>query len=275
MNLTYFGTNTLFIQKDTSSLMIDPHFSRPRFLKLLERIKPDAIKIHSGLRALGVDRLDGVILTHTHYDHALDASEVVCQAGGTLFGSESAVNLAKGAGVYKEKYRVVKPGDQTRIGTFKVTWLNSRHISFPPPLNWFMPEQGRIPEPITSPIYFWKYQSGPVYAILIDHLLVFGSAGFIPNNYKKYDVKVVVLSIGGLETKSFQYLERLYQQTVVQTGAQQVLLSHWDNFFRPISPGVQTLALGLANGTIRRLKQLGKDFGQRVKVLIPGEKISV
>lgn len=273
MDLTFFGTNTLFIEKDTSSLMIDPHFSRARFLKLLQRIKPDAIKIQSGLRALGVDRLDGVLLTHTHYDHGMDAVEVARQTGGTLYGSESAACLAKGAGLSKEKYQVVQSGDHTRIGVFTITWFNARHITLPPPLDWFMPEYEHINKPITPPVYFWKYQSGPVYAILIDQLLVFGSAGFIHDSYQDCDVKAVVLSIGGLETKSYQHLERLYQQTVVQTGAQQVLLSHWDNFFRPISPGGKTL--GLAKLTIQRMKKLGRVYGQNVKILVPGEKIRI
>ena len=225
------------------------------------------------MKLLGINGLDGVLLTHTHYDHAMDALGVIDQVGGVLYGSESAANLAKGAGLSKEEFRVVKPNSEVNIGKFIVKWLNSQHIPFLPPLGWFMPKSGRINQPLSTPCYFWEYQCGAVYAVVIDHLLVFGSAGFIPDVYRSADAQVVVLSIGGLETKPFPYLEKLYQETVVDAGAQQVLVSHWDNFFKPISNNGQTL--GLAKTTINHLQRLGKRNGQVVKVLYPGETVKL
>jgi L-ascorbate metabolism protein UlaG (beta-lactamase superfamily) len=268
MYLTFQGTNTLLLTKGASSLFIDPHFSRPGLFQLLWKIKPDKAKIRSGLKKLNVSTLDGILLTHTHYDHAMDAVEVAHQTGGVIYGSKSAVNLAKGAGLSQDKFRVVTPMERINIEAFPVTWLDACHISFPPPLGWLMPDKGRINQPLTPPLHFWRYQSGSIYAILIDNLLVLGSAGLMRNAYPKVDVKTVALSVGGLETKPLRYLERLYRQAVLQTGAQQVMLSHWDNFFRPISRDVQTLGLGKI--TIQRIKRLGKLHGQEVKVLVPG-----
>jgi len=273
MNLTFLGTNTLLLEKATSRLMIDPHFSRPGLLQLLDKNKPDRARISSALKAFGISELNGVLLTHTHYDHAMDAAEVINQVGGILYGSDSAANLAKGAGFSKEKFLVVDPKDNAWIGAFNVTWFESQHISFPPPLIWFMPINGRIDEPIMPPLHFWQYKRGEVYAILIDNLLVFGSAGFIPNAYKGCDPKAVVLSIGGLETKSSKYLEVLYEHTVVQTGAHQVLVSHWDNFFRTLEKPIHPI--GFARHTIRKIKQLGARYGQSIDVLLPGERIEI
>ena len=273
MYLTFLGTNTLFITNGTSSLLIDPHFSRPGLCKLLWKTKPDKAKIRSGLKKLNVTTLDGILLTHTHYDHAMDAVEVAHQTSSVIYGSKSATNLAKGGGLSQDKFQVVIPMEQINIGAFRVTFLDADHISFPLPLGLFMPDKGRISQPLTPPLYFWRYQSGSVFAILIENLLVLGSAGLMPNPFPKIDVKTVVLSVGGLETKPIRYLEKLYQQTVLQTGAQQVMLSHWDNFFRPISRDVQTLGLGSL--TIQRIMQLGKLHGQEVKVLVPGERIEI
>jgi len=273
MNLTYLGTNTLLLEKGASRILIDPHFSRPGFLKLLGKIEPDTARISSGLNVLGLNALNGVLLTHTHYDHAMDAAEVINQAGGILYGSESAAKLTKGAGFSREKFRIVYPGDEAKVGAFNVTWFKSKHISFPPPLSWFMPKNGGINQTMSPPVHFWQYKSGEVYAILVDNLLVFGSAGFIPKAYSECDPKAVVLAIGGLESKSSKYLELLYENTVIQTGAHQVLVSHWDNFFKTLDEPVQ--AIGFANRTICKLKQLGDHFGQRIKVLIPGEKIEI
>ncbi len=273
MDLTFLGTNTLLIKKGQSRILIDPHFTRPGLLNLLCKIKPDREKIRLELKNLGINRLDGVLLTHTHYDHAMDAAEVICQVGGVLYGSASAANLAVGAGLSKDEYHIVEPNNRDSIGEFSVTWLESRHVSFPPPFRWLMKEKGQINHPLSPPLYFWDYQSGAVYAILIDDLLVFGSAGYKSDAYKSSDVKTVVLSIGGMEIKHHNYLERLYQQTVIQTGARQILVSHWDNFFMPLSQNIQTL--GLANMTIQRLKQLGAHYGEMIKVLFPGESIEI
>jgi L-ascorbate metabolism protein UlaG (beta-lactamase superfamily) len=273
MILTFLGTNTLFITKDDASILVDPHFSRPSLYQLFSKIKPDKEKIHLGLKALGVKKLNGVLLTHTHYDHALDAAEVIDQVGGTLYGSESAVNLAKGAGFPEEKFQLVTPNMSLKIGNLCLIWLEAQHIPFPPPLSWFMPERGKISQRIKPPLHFWKYQTGTVFAILIDHLLVLGSAGLLPEKYQNLSVETIALSVGGLETKSFRYLKKLFDQTVIQTGAKKVLLSHWDNFFQPISQRIQPI--GLANISIRKLTKLGAENCCEVKVLIPGEQIAI
>lgn len=273
MELTFWGTNTLLITKGTSNILIDPHFSRPGLLKMCWKIEPDSKKIESGLQTLGVNNLDGVLLTHTHYDHALDAAAVVFQTGSVLFGSESAANLARGAGLRRERYQVITGNKQASIGQFDVKWIESSHIKLPLPLRLLMPEKGIIPRPVTSPMYFWKYQCGKVYAVLVDNLLIFGSAGILPEMEHQVNAEVVLLSIGGLETKSVCYLERLYCQNVIKVGADLVLLSHWDNFFRPLSKKTHTF--GLAKITINRLDQLTKQTGKRMKVLYPGGRINI
>jgi len=273
VELTYLGTNTLLIKKGSSTLLIDPHFSRPSLIKLFRKIKPNKKRIVSGLKDSGIEVLDGVLLTHTHYDHAMDAAAVVKQVGGVLYGSKSAVNLAKDADLSQEDYQLVLPHNRINIGEFDVAWLDSQHISFPPPFGWLMPKFGRISQPLSPPIHFWGYQCGEVYAILVDNLLIFGSAGYMQGAYRDSEARVVVMSIGGLETKPGRYLEKLYRDLVVGTGAQRVLISHWDNFFKPFSANIQ--ALGFARSTILRLKKLGKRYGQSVKVLHPCETIKI
>jgi L-ascorbate metabolism protein UlaG (beta-lactamase superfamily) len=98
MKITYLGTNTLLFNEDQTSLLIDPHFTRPRKLNLLSKIRPEPEIIAENLARFEIRKLEGVLLTHTHYDHALDAVEVIRQAGGVLYGSASAVHLARGAG---------------------------------------------------------------------------------------------------------------------------------------------------------------------------------
>lgn len=260
LQLTYYGTNCLFFRKGETSLLVDPHFTRPALLRLLAPIRPRPEKITAGLEALGVRRLDGVLLTHTHYDHALDAAETVRQTGATLYGSPSAAQLAAGSGLEEGAFRAIRPGETVQIGTFTVQAHPGRHIQFPAPLGGLMSDSDPIQTPLQPPAWFWQYRCGAVYALQVDRVLVLGSAGLVPGAYRGLDVDAVVLSIGGLGLRPASYLERLYQEVVIASGARQVWVSHWDNFFRPVSRPLRPL--GRAGWTMAQLQALAGRHGQ-------------
>ncbi len=137
-SITFFGTNCLVFTKAGSALMVDPHFTRPNLLSLFGKIAPDPEKIAAGLIKAGVDSLAGVLLTHAHYDHALDAVETVRRTDAMLYGSASAGMLASGEGLEPGRMRVVMPGEAIQIDSFRVRFIPSRHVQFPVPLRWFM-----------------------------------------------------------------------------------------------------------------------------------------
>ncbi|QRN82791.1 MBL fold metallo-hydrolase [Chloroflexota bacterium] len=263
--LTYGGTNCMLFRKGESNLLIDPHFTRPPFLSLLDKIKPSPEKIKAGLARLGIQSLAGVLLTHTHYDHALDAVETACQTGAPLFGSPSSAQLAAGAGLAPDLFHQIQQGESLQAGDFTVRFLPSQHIQFPRPLSRLASIAAPIPQPLRPPAWFWQYRCGEVSAILVDRTLVFGSAAFLSGAYQGLEVETVVLGIGGLGFRPRSYLEKLYQETVVASGARQVLISHWDNFFRPIRAGLHSL--GRVGWTMEHLRPLAERYGQTISIL--------
>ena len=273
MELTYLGTNTLLFRKASRAILLDPHFTRPNLLKLMTPIRSNQLSVNSGLARAGIVHLDGVLLTHTHYDHALDAVEVLCQAGGMMFGSRSGANLAQAGGLDEGRCVTVNHRKKYSVGPFQVRFHPSQHIPFPALFGWLMPKAGEIAKPLRSPAWFWENQCGSVYAIQVDHTLIFGSAASEPDAYRDLDIHAVVLSIGGLELQPQSFLEQLYRETVVLSGAMQVYLSHWDFFFRPVNENLRPL--GLARRTIKRIRALGARFGQSVTTLQFGETISI
>jgi hypothetical protein len=272
MELTYLGTNAILLRKGESTILVDPHFSRPGFIKLLQKIHPDFQAIASSLAKAGIDHLDAVLLTHTHYDHALDAGEVLRQVGGVLYGSRSAVQLARGEGLGEVHFKPVTAGEPIPIGSFRVVFHPSRHIPFPAPISWMMPGRGQIAKPLTPPAWFWRYQCGTDYAIQVDHILILGSAGYAPGALRGIDIHTVVMGVGGLYAKPKSYLHRFYQEIVLLPGARQVYLSHWDNFFRPLAPNDRPHLL--ARRSIDRIRALGAQHGQTVRLLKYGKTIT-
>jgi hypothetical protein len=225
------------------------------------------------LAKAGVKSLDGVLLTHTHYDHALDAVEVAKQTGAVLYGSSSAKMLAQGERLDNSRIFEVTTGEEIAIGDFRVRFLYSRHIQFPAPFRWFMSDDEAISRPLKPPAWFWQYRCGQAYAILVDKMLVFGSANFVPGANLGLDVKTVILGIGGLGLKSRGHLENLYTDAVLSTGAKKVLISHWDNFFRSVGGGLKPL--GASKRIFNRLVQFGHDHGQQVSLLQYGVPIMI
>jgi hypothetical protein len=273
MQLTYLGTNALLFRKKGSSLLIDPHFTRPSLLSLFGKIQPDRQAIREALSIAEIKSLDGVLLTHTHYDHALDAVAVLHLAGGLLFGSESALNLARGSGMDEQQCVQVMPRQEYRVGAFRVSFHPSQHIPFPPPLGWLMPSSSEITKPLQPPAWFWRYQCGSTYAIQVDQILIFGSAGFAAGACQGLKVETVILGIGGLGLKSNSYLNQLYREAVLTPQAQQVFISHWDHFFCPLEGCLRSLLL--ARRTIERVMTLGARYGQAVHRLSFGQPMTI
>ncbi len=264
MTLRYLGTNTLLLRKGDSCLLIDPHFTRPNLVRCLGLLVPDQEKIRSGLKMAGVEHLVGVVLTHTHYDHALDAAEVIRQSGGVLVGSESAAHLAEGEGLGKNQVITVDEGDDISLAGFRLKFFPARHLPFPPPVSWIF-NGDAMDDDFSPPAGVLSYRSGNVFAVRVDRVLIFGSAGFIPGAYEDVGVDVVVLSVGGLELTSSTYLRHLFEEVAVKSGAQKLWLSHWDQFTRPLAASLRPI--GLAPRTVEKIKQLGDASGLSVRVL--------
>jgi len=265
MELTFLGTNSLLIRKSGSTIFVDPHFTRPGLRDLFSKISPNPQLIARELKRDGVDHLDGVLLTHTHYDHALDAAEVVRQVGGALYGCGSAMNLVNHPGFEYQPCVQVTPGTAYHVGAFNVVFHPACHLPFPAPMKWLMPMDGQIKQPLETPAWFWQYQSGKISAIQIERTLIFGSAGYQPGAYQNLNIENVVLGIGGLDLMPKSYLERFFREAVLLSGATNVYLSHWDNFFKPTTRGLSSHFL--VNRAISHIKTLGTQHGQSVELL--------
>lgn len=229
LTATWFGTTALLLRAGDDALMIDPFFTRPPGLWPLLRnadIAPDEAAIAHWLEKAGVTRLHAVLVSHSHYDHALDAGVVARLTGAQLVGSDSTANIGRGAGLAEARIVVAAPDRPLALGPFSVRFIQSRHAGATGGA-----PTGDIAAPLTPPARYLDYRQGGTWSILVEHaggtVLHHGSAGFVANALRGRRADLVVLGAALVDDA-----EAYLQQTVDAVGARQVMLSHWDDLTR-------------------------------------------
>lgn len=266
--VTFLGVSTLLLEDGESAVMTDGFFSRPSLAKVgLSKIAPDQARIDAALARLEPVRLQGIVPLHTHFDHVLDSAVVAEKTGALLIGGESAANVGRGAGLPEERLRVVATGESLRLGAFALTWVESDHC---PP--------DRFPGPITAPVVppakAKDYRCGEAWSLLLEHLsgrtaLIQGSAGYLPGALAGHRADVAYLGVGQLGVQDEDYIRTYWAETVQTVGAKSVVLTHWDDFFRPLDMPLRALpyAGDDLDVTMRIFAQLAAD--QAVELHLP------
>ncbi|MEH1059021.1 MBL fold metallo-hydrolase [Micromonospora sp. CPCC 206171] len=238
----FLGVSTLLLDDGESAILTDGFFSRPSLLEVaFARIAPDQERITGGLARAGLShrRLDAVVPVHTHFDHVLDSAVVAERTNATLVGGESAANVGRGHGLPPDRIRVVTPGEQVTSGAFTLAFVASEHC---PPDRF----PGHITEPVAPPVRARTYRCGEAWSLLVRHdsgrtALVQGSAGFVPGALEGHRADVAYLGVGQLGVRDEGYLTSYWAQTVRTVGARRVVLTHWDDFFRPLDRPLRAL----------------------------------
>jgi L-ascorbate metabolism protein UlaG (beta-lactamase superfamily) len=237
---TFLGVSSVLLDDGETAVLTDGYFSRPSLPRVaIGRIAPVHERIDAVLARAGIDRVAAVAPVHTHFDHALDSAVVAHRTGAVLAGGTSAANIARGAGLGADRIRVVTPGEPVSFGGFSMTWVESEHC---PPDRF----PGEITEPVVPPARAGAYRCGEAWSILVEHVagrtaLVQGSAGFVPGALAGRRAEVAFLGVGQLGVQSEDYIRTYWAETVETIGARQVVLLHWDDFFRPLDQPLRAL----------------------------------
>jgi len=231
LTASWFGTTAVLLDDGAHGVMVDPFFTRPRgFWRLVlnRPIAPDEALIRDWLARAGVSKLDAVMVSHSHYDHAMDAGVVARLTGATLVGSESTLNIGRGAGLPEAQLQLARPGEGLVFGAFEVSFVESRHAG----ASGGRPT-GDIVAPLAPPARYYDYKQGGTYSIFIAHpqgrVLHHGSAGFVPGALKGRQADLVFLGVALLPD-----LPPYLGEVVDAVGARRVIPVHWDDFTRSL-----------------------------------------
>ena len=212
--------------------MTDGFFSRPSLVRsLLRPIAPDEVVIDACLRRAGVSRLGAVLVSHSHYDHALDSPAVAQRTGAELVGSSSTRLIADGYGFPVSRFRVASVGEPLRYGSFVVTPIRAAHTPKPR-------FTGHISHTVRPPASIREYKMGECYSWHICHpdgsLIVHASTNFVAGAYDGLEAETVYLGIATLGRLPDEFKDQYWQEMVRSVGARRVVPIHWDNFFKPL-----------------------------------------
>lgn len=251
VKVTFLGVSTMLLSDGQTSLMVDAFLTRPGSklaIPLTRKVAPDPEVVERVLRRLGVERLAAVLVTHTHYDHVMDAPEVARRTGAVVVGSESTAWVSRGGGLPEAQIREVCAGSTVRYGAFSVTFIESRHG--PTTCAGEPNNAGVLSAPLVPPVWLTDYKEGGTYSLLIEHplgrMLVHPSAGVLEGELQKHRADTIFLGIARLGNEDPACQAKYWAETVRATGAKRIVAIHWDHFaldlFQPLRPFPRVIA---------------------------------
>ncbi|WP_341237022.1 MBL fold metallo-hydrolase [uncultured Limnobacter sp.] len=263
----FLGTSSMAWTDGRSTWLVDGFFSRqPLSEVIFTRLKVDETQV-SAVASEMFKRLNmpstltGIVVAHSHYDHSMDAPWLAKQYGARVVGSESTWQIAKGQDLPATQMDVMPGNGRVKLGEFEVQLIESAHA----PTGF---TGGFNAKPVFLPAHALQFKEGISYSFVVSHpdlgpapfALIQPSAGFVPGQNKGVNVKHVFLGTGGLGKSSDAYISDYWQEMVVNTGAKQVYLIHWDDFTQPL----------INHGQLASLKPMPKlldDFPRSLELL--------
>lgn len=238
LRVTWLGTAGFAIEYQGHVLLFDPYLTRASLSRCI--IAP--LHADAALAQRLTPRADAIVLSHTHFDHALDTPLIARQTGARVFGSQSAVHLCRSHGLPEGQLQCVEPSSgsaphEADVGPFHMRFWPSAHSAF---LLGRIPFPGDIADCTDVPMRTSAYRCGAVFGVEIEvggrRLFHVGSAQLVEQRWKIGPVDLALACVAGW-TSTERYPERLV--AALSPGA--VLFHHWDNFLNHLDRGAHAL----------------------------------
>jgi L-ascorbate metabolism protein UlaG (beta-lactamase superfamily) len=263
IRVTYLGTTSLLFDDGETQLLIDAFLSRPAVWRLLGKIGTDESRVNRALDRARADRVRAVFVAHSHYDHALDVGYIGKVTGAKIYGSQSTLNVALGAGLKPKQIEEFEPGRRYSVGQFTVEVLAARHS---PPIQGLNDDEGEvIHAPLEQPARFCEFKEGGAFDFLVrwsdQTVLVNTAANYLTASREGLSANVVFLSTGQLSSQCVAFQEAFYAETVGRVKPKLVIPLHWDSFFYPLDEPLGALGDPAFEFLRTRTTLDGVDFG--------------
>jgi L-ascorbate metabolism protein UlaG (beta-lactamase superfamily) len=230
LEVSWLGVSGYRLTYEGVSLFVDPYVSRVplRALVLRRPAMPDQALVDRYASVSGP--VAGVLVGHTHFDHAVDAPAIAGRYAARAFGSRSLAHLMRLHGLGHLAVEVV-PHQPYELGPFVVRFVPSRHSKLL--FGRKVPMDGELTCDHLHGLAPGAYRCGQVWGIRIEvagiSLYHQGSANLDDDELRDGPVDVFLAGIAGRSVTPYYWqriLPRLDPRLVVPT--------HYDDFFAPL-----------------------------------------
>jgi L-ascorbate metabolism protein UlaG (beta-lactamase superfamily) len=230
LEIEWLGVSGYRLSYEGVSLLIDPYLSRVGLRALLLRgvARPDPAMLD---RYATIEQpVVGVLVGHTHFDHAVDAPALARRFGCNAYGSASLAHLMLLHGLGAQAVEV-QPRRAYELGPFVVRFVPSRHSKLI--LGRRVPFDGEFTCDHLDGLWPGAYRCGQVWGIRIEvagtTLYHQGSADLDDQALGVEPVDVFLAGVAGRSVTP-----RYWERVLGKLDPRVVVPTHYDNFFRPL-----------------------------------------
>jgi L-ascorbate metabolism protein UlaG (beta-lactamase superfamily) len=221
LSFYWLGVAGIELKCEEQTLLIDPFLSRPSIRYLFSgKANPDNELIKEK-----IEQAENILVTHAHYDHLMDVTQIAINAGACVFGSDNTCQLLKILGVREEKIKLIKVGERFLLGNIEINVIAARHPYLP------LFDSGPLGSVHKHYLRLRDYRMDECFSFFIKFrsikVLVWSSIstqGAIPAD---------VLLLRAVANQSW------YREMLEKVQPKLVIPTHWDDMFRSVDKPIQ------------------------------------
>jgi L-ascorbate metabolism protein UlaG (beta-lactamase superfamily) len=255
LEIDWLGVSGYRLSFEGKTLYVDPYVSRVPLRSLLLRrpAVPDPRALERFLPA--DDDVVGVLVGHTHFDHAVDAPAVARRYGCSAYGSRSLAALMRLHGL-GDRAVEVEPYRTYELGPFEVEFVPSAHSRLL--LGLAVPYAGELTCEHLDGLAPSAYRCGQVWGI---HIAVGGATLYHQGSAELLDDAVrhrgVDVFLAGIAGRNFT--ERYWERILSRLDPAAVVPTHYDDFFVPLGEEMELLGTARIAALPDELRSVSRD----------------
>ena len=236
IRVTYLGVNGFQFETGGHVLLVDPYFTRIGLWSaaLNQPIESNPDRVSEGLRHVR-PRADVLLVTHAHFDHLLDAPEIMRRTYARLVAGPTEIRLVESFGISPNRCQIVKQRTVRKIGPWTIRAFAAQHdrLFGKVPFDRCPPaprEREKLPVKASD----WCVGEPLAFVIEAAGKRMYIDSGGVPGAPPDPRIKDVDLAILGVALPDSR--ER-FGEAVRQLRPRYILPSHQDDMFGPIDRG--------------------------------------
>jgi L-ascorbate metabolism protein UlaG (beta-lactamase superfamily) len=237
IRVTYLGINGFQFETGGGHvLLVDPYFTRVGLWSaaLNQPIQSDANRVGEGLKHIRRNA-DALLVTHAHFDHLLDAPEIMRRTRARIVAGPTAIRLVESFGISPNECLIAKQASVDKIGPWTIRAFAAQHDRL----------FGKVPfdqcppvprEREKSPVKASDWCVGEPLAFVIEAAgkRIYIDSGGVPGVPPDRRIRGVDLAILGMALPDSR---QRFAEAVNQLRPRYILPSHQDDMFAPVSRG--------------------------------------